>query len=147
MLSDSTGQVKIILDSCLQEDIVVKGLKAIKDFDEYTYGHSIRVASYAIKIGTDYYLNKDDLMLLGIAGCLHDVGKIKIPKEILCKPAKLTADEYNIVKQHALYSAIWVNENYGSNKLARVVASHHEKVDGTGYPFGLKGKEIPFSSN
>lgn len=142
MLSENIEQIKEVVNCCLDEDIVRKGLSELEKFDEYTYSHSLRVAEYAIKIGMDYYLNRDDLILLGVAGCLHDIGKMQIPKEILCKPAKLTANEYNTVKQHALYSAIWVNGHYGSNKLARVVAAHHEKVDGTGYPFGIRSNDI-----
>jgi HD-GYP domain-containing protein (c-di-GMP phosphodiesterase class II) len=80
-------------------------------------------------------------------GCeLHDVGKIHVPHEILNAPRALTPEEYEFIKKHPTWSETYFIEIPGMKSLAKIVRSHHEKYDGTGYPDGLKGEEIPFFS-
>jgi len=98
----------------------------------------------SIAIGTALDLNKNELCNLGVCGMLHDVGKVEIPIELILKPAKLTKDEYDIVKTHASLGANYIIGNKEiNNEVYLGVVSHHEKFDGTGYPNGLKKEEIP----
>ena len=89
-------------------------------------------------------LDDNQIEKLRIAGLLHDIGKLYVPLSILDKPAKLTDDEYNVIKRHPLYGIKLLNEaNFVNNEILNMILCHHEKIDGTGYPLGLKGKSIP----
>jgi len=114
--------------------------------DPLTAGHTSRVTEYAIGIGMTLGLDLKQLMHIRIAGTLHDIGKINTPDAVLKKPARLTAEEYEIIKLHAVYTHDIVRniklpeELHG---LPEESGGHHEWVDGTGYPNGLKGEKIP----
>lgn len=111
--------------------------------DNYTYRHSIGVAVLATLIGKWLNLNSIDLRLLGTAAILHDIGKMKIPEEILNKPGKLTEEEFQIMKKHTIYGYDLIKNTVGaSHKIALVALQHHEREDGSGYPFGLKSQKI-----
>ncbi|ADQ07599.1 metal dependent phosphohydrolase [Caldicellulosiruptor hydrothermalis 108] len=116
--------------------------------DPYTKGHAERVMKYSKKIGEKLFSKgyKIDLFDLEIAAYLHDIGKIVIPESILNKPDKLTQEEYSIVKRHSLdgYN-ILSNIEYFDN-IKEVVLYHHENIDGSGYPLGIKGDKIPLES-
>ena len=119
---------------------------ALDSKDPYTHGHSMRVTMYSLILARK--LNLDDKMLEEIetAGLLHDIGKIGIPQSILCKPGKLTDEEFAIMKSHPEKGEKILT---GIKKLAIIsnwLKTHHERWDGRGYPLGLKGEEIPFSS-
>ena len=131
----------------------MKNLGDIKAFvysielrDIYTQGHSERVAIYAREFAKYLNLSQDDIQKVYMAGLLHDLGKIGIPDAILLKPGKLERDEFNIVKMHSVLSGEIVSKIEGFNELADIVKHHHEHFDGSGYPDGLKGEEIPFLS-
>lgn len=118
--------------------------EAIDEKDDYTKGHSVRVASYSLKIGKAMGLPEEDLRLLHLAALLHDVGKIGIPDSVLQKPSKLDDDEREIIKLHTIKGGK-ILHNVKSLTFAEDVAiHHHENFDGTGYPYGKKGTEIPF---
>ena len=114
--------------------------------DVYTKGHSLRVAYYASVIGKALGLSKKEQKELYIAGLLHDIGKIGIPDNILLKPGKLSPNEYEIIKNHAEFSYQIIKNIKRFEGIADYVRYHHERCDGSGYPKGLKGKEIPMGA-
>lgn len=119
----------------------------LKSYDEYTYHHSLSVAVLAIAIGTGLGLNLVQLKRLGQCAIMHDIGKTDIPLEIINKPGRLTNEEFEIIKQHAVKSGEYLERGeIGDAEIWSSVVHHHEKMDGSGYPDGLKGDDIPFFS-
>jgi HD-GYP domain-containing protein (c-di-GMP phosphodiesterase class II)/FixJ family two-component response regulator len=118
--------------------------KAVDAKDIYTRGHSDRVSYYAIKIGEAFKLSESELEKLKIGGIFHDVGKIGISDDILLKTGKLSEMEYEAVKQHPLKGVNILSAVSLFNDIIPIVKYHHERIDGKGYPFGLRGKDIPF---
>lgn len=110
--------------------------------DPYTAGHERRVSEIAIAIGTEMGLAQHQLEGLKVGGYLHDVGKTSIPLEILVKPGKLTPLEYEMVKTHALAGYEVLKDVDFPWPVAQIAFQHHERVDGKGYPQGLKGNEV-----
>ena len=110
-----------------------------------THEHFVRLALYSQRIGLRMGLNEDEAELLRLAAPLHDVGKLGIPDQILLKPGKLTEAEWDVMKQHTVMGAEILRQ--GESPIlragAQIAIAHHEKFDGTGYPRGLKGDEIP----
>ncbi|SFL63345.1 HD-GYP domain-containing protein [Halanaerobium salsuginis] len=119
-------------------------LKMTRDIDDYTYTHSLHVGILANKFGKWLNLEENRVNNLTTAGLLHDIGKTKIDKDILTKPASLTAEEFDIVKKHPKYGYDLVKKsNRFSKEVLSAILTHHERIDGSGYLLGLKGKEIP----
>ena len=114
--------------------------------DVYTKGHSLRVARYASAIGKALGLSEKEQKKLYIAGILHDIGKIGIPDSILLKPGKLSPNEYGIIKNHAEFSYQIIKNIKRFGGIANYVRYHHERCDGSGYPKGLEGKDIPIGA-
>lgn len=112
--------------------------------DVYTRGHSDRVAFYAIEIGKLLGLSEPDLQTLKLSGLFHDIGKIGTANDLLLKSAKLAPDEYDEIKKHSVIGAHILSAISIFKDVVPVVHHHHERIDGTGYPDGLKGDEIPF---
>lgn len=110
--------------------------------DPYTAGHESRVAEIAVAIGTEMGWPEDRLEGLRIAAMLHDIGKISIPAEILTKPNRLSPEEWALVKGHPDSSYAILKDIPFSWPIADIVRQHHEKLDGSGYPLGLKGNAI-----
>jgi len=114
--------------------------------DSYTAGHTRRVAQYSLLIGKAMGLESHELDLLEEAAMLHDIGKIITPDSILLKPGKLSIKEYRIIQEHVTTGTeILANIPY-YHPLKNIMMYHHERYDGKGYPFGLKGDEIPLLS-
>lgn len=111
--------------------------------DEYTRGHSHRVAEYSVLIARELGWNEKDLENLKNAAYLHDIGKIGIPDTILNKPTKLTDEEFSIIKEHTTIGANILKNISLIDHVQEIVRNHHERYDGNGYPDGLKGEEIP----
>ncbi|MGL4914499.1 MAG: sensor domain-containing diguanylate cyclase/phosphohydrolase [Romboutsia sp.] len=111
-----------------------------------TKEHTDRVVGYAKRLGKKLKLNDKHMKELIISAQLHDIGKIGIQNEILSKPGKLTNEEFNIIKTHTEKGYRVAKSNYEIAHIANNILSHHEKWNGTGYPLGLKGKEIPYLS-
>lgn len=111
-----------------------------------TRGHLRRVQVYALGLGKDLGLSAAELEALHAAALLHDIGKLAVPEHILTKPGKLTAEEFARMKVHPLVGAEIVEQVRFPYPVAPIVRAHHEKWDGSGYPFGLKGDEIPFGA-
>lgn len=111
--------------------------------DEYTKGHSHRVAEYSVLIARELGWNEKELSNLKNAAHLHDIGKIAIPDTILNKPSKLSEEEFSIIKEHTIIGANILKNISLIDHVQEIVRNHHERYDGNGYPDGLKGKEIP----
>jgi len=133
-----------LMDHILSKDEYVLNMVEIKTFDNYTYSHCINVASLATLIGIQLGYSRVSLQELTSAGLMHDFGKLDVPIGIINKPASLTTEEFSIVKRHPTYA---INKLKTSMKISLTVldgiASHHEKYDGSGYPNGLVGANIP----
>ena len=115
--------------------------------EDYLFNHSVNVAIIGNLIGKWFDLGKEDIKILTLGGLVHDIGKLKIDKKILDKPEKLTEEEFEEVKKHPSYShKILTEMGYNEEKLLRAVTLHHEREDGTGYPLGIKSKNIPIHS-
>ena len=115
---------------------------ALETRDSETHGHSERVVSYSLRLGREYGLNSDEMKSLEFGSLLHDIGKIGVPDSILRKPAKLTEEEWVRMREHPLHGQQILRGIEFLQGAARVVAQHHEKWDGTGYPLGLRSEEI-----
>jgi len=119
---------------------------AVDAKDPYTYGHSERVAHLALAIASAMGLNPDQQSLLHIGAHLHDVGKIGIPDAVLRKPGRLTDEEYTTITTHSVIGYNIVRKVRILHPIAAIVRSHHERIDGKGYPDGLRGEEIPLEA-
>ncbi len=117
---------------------------AVDAKDTYTKGHSDRVAFYAEEIGASLGLAKNELEKLRLGGIFHDIGKIGTADDILLKTGSLTDDEYHQVKKHPIEGANILSAVSVFKDVVPLVKCHHERIDGNGYPHGLKGEEIPF---
>ena len=111
--------------------------------DEYTRGHSYRVAEYAALIAAELGWSSEEIQQLKHAAYLHDIGKIGIPDLILNKPSRLTDDEYNLIKKHTVIGAEILKDITFVPHIVEVARNHHERYDGNGYPDGLSGVDIP----
>ncbi len=120
---------------------LVKISKKSQKKDMYTHDHGSRVQQLSIKISNALNLNNDKVENIGFASLFHDVGKMNIPDEILKKPDKLTEDEMNCVKEHPGSGYIMLQETY-YKEISKIVKQHHERLDGSGYPEGLKDDDI-----
>ncbi|NSW89854.1 MAG: HD-GYP domain-containing protein, partial [Firmicutes bacterium] len=115
----------------------------LKSYDDYTYSHSVNVTILSLSIGAVIGLSKNILFKLGMAALLHDIGKVFIPKEILNKNGRLNESEFEIVKTHPYKGYQILKENNSFSYYSSIgVLHHHEKYNGTGYPFELVGSEI-----
>jgi len=113
--------------------------------DPYTHGHSRRVARHAERIAVEMGLPREHVAKIRSAALVHDIGKINVPRPILTKPGKLTDSEFALVKRHASDGAAMV-VSLGDSDLTTIVRHHHERMDGTGYPDGLAGDDIPIGA-
>ncbi len=124
-------------------DALAVDIGMLKVSDEYTFKHSVDVATMAMVVAKKMGFSEEEVYDIGVAGLLHDLGKAKVPPEILNKPGKLTEEEFEVMKKHSLYSYNILKDNKGikdSVKLA--VLQHHEKINGQGYPMGLTSPQI-----
>ncbi len=119
---------------------------AIDARDRYTHMHSANVAEYSVVVGRQLGASRDFLEMLDMAGHLHDIGKIGIPEHILLKPGRLTEDEYDVLKGHPEMGAKILAPLPAMEDVITAVRYHHERFDGTGYPKGLRGGEIPLAA-
>lgn len=133
-----------IVMSVLDQDGLLCNVMDIRDYDSYTYSHSLYVGMVGVVLGAHENLPPDQLTDLAIAGLLHDVGKLDIPLEIINKPGPLTDAEYERIKEHPIRAVKYLKNISGCrDSVLGGVASHHECYDGTGYPRGIAGDNIP----
>ena len=124
-------------------DVVTKYGRSLESADTYTYGHSERVAAYAVAIAEALALDPVDVTTVRVGASLHDIGKVRIPPTILNKPGKLTPEEFDIIKKHPEWGLEILEDLEFPWLIKPIIRWHHEKLDGTGYPDGLAGDEIP----
>lgn len=118
-------------------------MKLLEKRDVYTRYHSEKVCEYSLRMYEFRYGVGVDYDTLKIAASLHDIGKVGIPDEILRKPTRLTNDEYNVIKTHSVIAEEILRPLDTGSELSKIVRHHHEHFDGSGYPDGLRGNEIP----
>ena len=121
--------------------------EAVKAQGDYAYKHNIGVGVISTLIGKWLELNEEELTALTLAGTLHDIGNLRIPQDLLNKPGKLTEEEFDVVKKHAIYGYEILKKTQGvSYRTALVALQHHEREDGSGYPLGLTSDKIDLFS-
>jgi putative nucleotidyltransferase with HDIG domain len=120
---------------------------ALEADEPYTHGHSWRVAKYAVMIGRELGMSDRELEILEYGGLLHDIGKIAITNDIVCKPARLTKEEFDILAAHPAIGGEIVAQMKFLKDAGDLVRHHHERPDGQGYPDGLVGDQISLGSH
>jgi HD-GYP domain-containing protein (c-di-GMP phosphodiesterase class II) len=115
--------------------------KKVEEKDIYTHGHNKRVKDYSVKIANKLNLSKEIIENILFASLFHDLGKINVPDEVLNKPYGLTNKEFDYIKKHPSDGANLVKNTYFKN-IAKIIDQHHERLDGSGYPNGIKGDDI-----
>ncbi|MCX5849743.1 MAG: response regulator [Deltaproteobacteria bacterium] len=145
--NDLLTQTEKLKDSYKKSQIILDGIvrtlsKIIETRDPYTSGHEDQVAKIACKIAKEMKLSDDQISAINVAATLHDIGKISVPSEILTKPSVLNKLEREIIKTHCkVANDILVNIEF-PYPVAEIIYQHHERMDGSGYPRGLKGEDI-----
>jgi len=121
-------------------------VEALDAKDSYTLGRSRRVTFYSVKMAQALHLNEANIGKIELAGLLHDIGMIGVSDDILLKVEKLTPEEYDAIKQHVEYSVKILDDIKQLKDVIEIIKYHHEYFDGSGYPYGKKGEEIPIGS-
>lgn len=138
-----TETVESIIDQLLANRALMVNLADVRAIDDYTFGHCVNVCVLSLMTGITLGYGREGLLRLGLGAILHDLGKVDIPREILHKPGRLTAEEFAVVKRHPEEGYRRILRLPGvSAPSAQVVYQHHERYDGTGYPRGLQGQEV-----
>ena len=139
--------VEELVDTILDTKEIVDKLYDIKVHDEYTAVHSIETGVLSAFLANDI-IRKNDLKDLTVGAILHDIGKTKVPAEIINKPGRLTEEEFEIIKKHPLYGVDIVRDIFGEHTvMIDAIRGHHERIDGLGYPYGLSGKKVKKEAN
>jgi len=146
-VNDSQSKIKKIteniIDEILNNNEVMVNMIDLKVCDDFTFFHSLNVAVLSIAIGYAMNLRKEELRELGLAGMLHDIGKVFIPEEVLNKKGRLNDSEFEQIKKHSNMSFDYLKKRYKlSAKTYRGILMHHERWDGSGYSKGLSGIDI-----
>jgi putative nucleotidyltransferase with HDIG domain len=146
-LAESEQFVETVLGSVIRNESALLSLFKLRSFDEYTYTHCVNVAILSLIFGRYMGLSTAELRRLGIAAIFHDIGKERVPKNVLKKPGRLTREEFEIIKRHPLDGcAILQGQGGFSEEILRPIREHHEKFNGSGYPQRLSGDEIAAAS-
>jgi len=147
-LDEMKRSVKPMLKNIMKNENILKDLFSITQHDYYTYTHSVNVGVFATALAVRYYSvngNKLDLSLekLSYGYFLHDIGKSRIPLDVLNKPGPLTEEEWVVMKMHPEWGySILMETGHLTDEAAYIALQHHEQIDGSGYPFGKKGSSI-----
>lgn len=140
----SLMQLKRFTDDLDSAEAVLRSLALmIEARDAYTEGHCARLARYATELGSMLGMSEDDLVTLARGGYFHDIGKIALPDSVLLKPGPLVPEELELVKQHTIVGDRLCGDLRSLHRVRMIVRHHHERLDGSGYPDGLRGDEIP----
>jgi putative nucleotidyltransferase with HDIG domain len=124
-------------------DYILTYLQELNDYDDYTYSHCVNVAFYAMMIGKWLHMTEDRILDLIQAGLLHDIGKVKIPIDIVNKNSRLSDAEFLIMKQHSFLGYEMIKDAHEINRsIKEAVLMHHERMDGSGYPMAVTGTSI-----
>ena len=125
-------------------ELTIKSLlNALRCKDEYTWGHSLRVAYFCVSVGREMGLSSEELYELEVSALFHDIGKIGVPDAVLLKPTRLNEEEFQMMKLHPTKSFDILKEFPVFHQMALNAKYHHERYDGRGYPEGIKGEAIP----
>jgi putative nucleotidyltransferase with HDIG domain len=140
-------QVEVVIDkmteTVLRNKHALISLSRIKNRDEYTYLHSLSVAALCISFAHHLGMEGKQIKALGVGGLLHDIGKVSVPLDLLNKPGVLTEGEFEVIKTHVVQGERILGDSHGIDESSICVCQHHhERLDGTGYPRGLKADEI-----
>jgi len=142
-IREAVTLVDEISGSVMRNPGAMLSLARLKNKDDYTYLHSVAVCALMIALGRQRGFEGEELRSLGMAGLLHDIGKIGIPEEVLNKPGRLTDEEFEIIKQHPVQGWEILKSSYDVDEMALdVCRHHHERVDGNGYPDKLSGEAL-----
>jgi putative two-component system response regulator len=128
------------------ESVLFSLARSIEGKDPYTHGHCERLAEYSARLGEHLQLPEEQLIALRRAGVVHDVGKIAVPDAILLKPGRLTAEEWTLIKEHPVVGERICAPLKSFRLVLPIIRHHHEKLDGSGYPDGLRGDAIPVTA-
>jgi putative two-component system response regulator len=128
------------------ESVLFTLARSIEGKDPYTHGHCERLAEYSARLGEQLNLPEEQLVALRRAGIVHDVGKIAIPDAILLKPGCLTPEEWTIIREHSAIGERICAPLKSFRLVLPIIRHHHEKLDGSGYPDGLRGDTIPVTA-
>jgi len=132
-----------MIDELMNVKDTMVNMQDLKSNDLYTFSHSVNVCVLSLITGISMKYDEEKLRELGMGAILHDIGKIRIPQEILSKPGSLTAEEFEMVKKHTSYGYELLKKSSALSTYASYIAlTHHERYDGEGYPLGLRGEEI-----
>lgn len=135
--------VDLILPEIISSNNILRQLKLLRQKDEYTMKHSVSVSVIAVKLGESMGLKEKALRNLAKAGLLHDIGKARVPMELINKPAQLTNQEFKVVQQHPLHGFKIAQEMRLTDlEVFTAILQHHEKFDGSGYPFHVLGRKL-----
>ncbi|OGQ13696.1 MAG: hypothetical protein A3B70_07905 [Deltaproteobacteria bacterium RIFCSPHIGHO2_02_FULL_40_11] len=137
-------QTKEFLKHPQLKEAVGAMLESLSIKDPQTCAHSVRVSEYALMMAQALKLSPEEALKLELGALLHDVGKIGVPDAILLKEGKLTPEEFEIMKKHSVWSAKIISQLSHMADIIPIVKHHHERIDGLGYPEGLKDREIPY---
>jgi len=144
------ADIKRFTNSIENEELFLNTIKYLSDVidakDEYTIGHSERVQRYSMRVGRSLDLSKSELDVLYLSSILHDIGKVKVPITILKSKKKLNRFEFMEIQRHSVYGAYLLGSFRYVDGLQEAIKHHHERIDGKGYPEGLKGRSIPLFS-
>jgi putative two-component system response regulator len=128
------------------ESVLFSLARSIEGKDPYTHGHCERLSDYSVRLGEHLGLSEDQLVALRRAGIVHDVGKIAVPDAILLKPGRLNPDEWIIIREHSVVGERICAPLKSFRFVLPIIRHHHEKLDGSGYPDGLRGDAIPVTA-
>ena len=136
-----------LMKAISQNDAIAVDISALKVSDEYTFKHSVDVASIAMIMAKQCNMSDKSVYQIGLAGLLHDLGKSEIPNEILNKPGRLTDEEFAVIKKHPIYGYNLIKDRTElSPEILLGVLQHHEKINGKGYPMGVTDNKLtPFA--
>ena len=141
--SELLEQTASLLDSSSTSIHIFDMLHNMREFDDSTFTHCLNVALICNVFGKWLNMSEDDIDTLTLSGLLHDIGKLTTPEEILTKPGKLTTAEYQIMKDHVKNGYAYLKNQEIDPRIEEACLFHHERCDGSGYPYGLTGNKIP----
>lgn len=143
-LVDATNSIANELMSAIEKnDAVAIDINALKTSDEYTFKHSVDVATISMILAKQQGLTKKQIYEIGVTGLLHDIGKTKVPHEILNKPGRLNDEEFQVMKQHSVYGYKMMKDRGEIDQAVTLgILQHHEKINGTGYPMGIDDSQL-----
>ncbi len=147
LVDNMLNDVKSLLRKSRNPLHLLDMMQCMRGYDDLTYAHSMNVALICNVIGTWLHMNDNDLNVLTICGMLHDIGKLRIPAEIITKPGKLTDEEFNIVRNHPRYGYEILKDKALDKRVCLAALQHHERYNGSGYPYQLPGAKIEYFSS